>query len=509
MRSSLLLSSLLLAVLTSTAGGVEPGGVKVNPGMSTQALQGALDRAPRGATVTFAAGNYPLTTALMIPCRDLHITGPVAATPTATLTALYQNGDIFIFQGGCPAMGSVRYLHFAKTGAVYFGGGDDSNFTFEHNLVTELPSGINNVAAESGLYFDGSLTTKLKNIVIKYNTFGDDKSCIAVYATPHDQGGYCAGVITHQGEDNNLTIDYNTFNHVEQGVHFLQLAEFKPGQPTGVCLSCSLQYNYIVHYHRIGIEIQTSTPSNPILVEHNAIVDPIAASWDTFAVSMACCQSGFVQTVNGHSPGYIFDDNVLIASLPIGRGGCPPYGVEFWGTGPQGSNSLIQGTFCHGYTWGFGSAPWSITHNYICGPNFATKGGYITNQQHQNNPPLQSDNITGTRCLPTASQAPVISPPGGSISGSQVVTLSDDGKNTGIWYTTDGSTPVPGAGTARYYTAPITLTGTTTVKAVGMWGAPNQPVRYPTGFGYVPSSAITASYVLTSSPRRIEPRNQH
>jgi Chitobiase/beta-hexosaminidase C-terminal domain len=502
MRSSLLTFAVGIGILCSSVCSAEPGGVKVNPGMSTSALQSVLDKAPRGSTITFAAGNYPLTTALMIPCRDLHITGPVATTPTATLTALYQNGDIFIFQGGCPALGSVRYLHFEKTGAVYFGNGDDSNFTFEHNLVTELPSGINNVAAEAALYFDGSLTTKLKNIVIKYNTFGDDKSCVAVFATPHEQGGYCAGVITHQGEVNNITINYNNFIHVEQGVHFLQLAEFKPGQPSGVCISCKLQYNYIVHYHRIGIEIQISTPTDPILVEHNAIVDPINSSWITFAVSMACCQSGFVQTVNGHSPGYIFNDNVLVSTLPEGRGGCPPYGVEFWGTGPQGTNSLIQGTFCHGYTWGFGSAPWSITHNYICGPNFVPKGGYITNQQKQNNPPTQSDNIVDTKCLPTASKAPVILPSGGSTSGSQVVTLSDPGQNTGIWYTTDGSTPVPGAGTARYYTAPFTVSNTTTVKAVGMWGALNQPVSYPSGYGYIPSNVVTASYTPGAAAKR-------
>ncbi len=510
MRSSDFISAVFIGVLGCCIGGAEAAGprVNLNPGMSAQTLQSALLQAPRGANVVFAAGMYSLSTALIIPCNNLHITGPVAATPTATLSALYKNGDIFVFQGGCPSLGSVRYLHFEKTGAVYFGVGDNSNFTFEHNLVTELPSGLNNVAAESGLYFDGSLTTKLKNVMIRYNTFGDDKSCVAIFATVKDEGGYCAGVLTSQGEDNNITISYNNFMHVEQGVHFFQVAPFVPGQPNSVCISCRLEYNYILNYHRIGIEIQISTPVDPILVEHNAIVDPINSSWGTYAVSMACCQSGFTQTVNGHSPGYIFNDNVLIASKPIGSM-CPPYGVEFWGTGPQGTNSLIQGNFCHGYTWGYGTAPWSITHNYICGPNFVPKGGYITNQQHQNNPPLQSDNIVDTKCLPTASKAPVFSPAGGSFAGPQTVTLSDPGLNTGIWYTTDGSTPVPGTGTARYYTAPIPLTGTTTVKAVGMWGAPNQPVSYPPGFGYVPSGVITASYVLTSGPGHVEPRNRH
>jgi hypothetical protein len=53
---------------------------------------------------------------------------------------------------------------------------------------------------------------------------------------------------------------------------------------------------------------------------------------------------------------------------------------------------------------------------------------------------------------------------------------------------------VPGFGTARYYTAPVTIAGATTVKAVGMWGAPHQPVKYPTGYGYIPSGVVTATF---------------
>jgi hypothetical protein len=80
-----------------------------------------------------------------------------------------------------------------------------------------------------------------------------------------------------------------------------------------------------------------------------------------------------------------------------------------------------------------------------------------------------------------------------------VVTLSDPGLNTAVWYTIDGSTPVPGSGAAQYYTGPFTITNNTTVKAVGMWGAPNQPVRYPSGYGYIPSSVVSASFIATST----------
>src|SRR5258708_20753969 len=102
------------------------------------------------------------------------------------------------------------------------------------------------------------------------------------------------------------------------------------------------------------------------------------------------------------------------------------------------------------------------------------------------------------------SAAPAISPSGGSQTFPVTVTLTDKGStsgavsqgNTGIWYTTDGSNPVPGNGTAKYLASggTFTLSAPATVKAVGMWGALNQPTSYPSGYGFVPSSVVTASY---------------
>jgi hypothetical protein len=492
-------SSVTPGVITTANSAPEPVGPVINlsPAMKTSALQTALVQAPRGANILFAAGTYNITAMLIIPCKNLNIAGPAATTPTATLSASFNGTAIFGFVGGCANLGSIKYLHFENTGAVYFGVGDNGNLTFEHNSITNLPSGLSNGASESGLFFDGNLATTLKNVLIRYNTFGDPKSCTAVFATFKDEGGYCSGILTSQGDDENLTIEYNNFTHIENAIHINQMAPFVVGNQNSVCVSCTIEYNYIWNYHRVGIEVQVSTPTNPILIEHNAIVDPLNSSWGTYGVSMACCQWGHIFGTDGFSPGYIFDDNVLVATQPVGSE-CPPYGVEFWGNGPQGTNSLIQGTFCNGYTWGWGGGSWAINHNYICGPDFVAKGGYISNQQKQP-PPTQLGNVVGPKCSATASKAPVISPAGGSFTTSQVVTLSDSGLNTGIWYTTDGSTPVPGSGTAQYYTGPFKITNNTTVKAVGMWGAPNQPLHYPSGYGYVPSSAVSASFISTST----------
>jgi hypothetical protein len=488
----LLYLALFLAILPFSVEAQQPI-VNLTPSMSTASLQSAIALAPSGATVQFAAGTYTITNQMYIPCNGLQITGPVATTPTAILAASYTDSDIFNYPGGCASPGSIQYLHFENTGAVYFAPGNNSNFVFEHNLITNLPSMLGNGGSETGLLFDGSLNTTLTNVVIAYNTFGDAASCTEVFASVADEGGYCAGVVTSQGSTQNINILYNNFIHVEEGIHFNQLATNNPGGSNSVCITCTIEYNYIENYHRIGIEVQTSTPTDSLLVEHNVVADPLNSSWGTFAVSLACCVSSFKQGTPGFSPALLFNDNVLIATQPIGSE-CPPMGVEFWGNGSQGTNSLVQGTFCNGYSWGYGAAPWTISNNYVCGPNMASDSSHIANEENTTNAPTQTGNILSNTCTATASTMPSIFPAGGTFSGSQVITLSDAGPNTGIWYTTDGTAPIPGSGTTHLYNGPFTIANSAKIAAVGMWGAPNQPTGYPAGYGYTPSAAVTASF---------------
>ena len=93
------------------------------------------------------------------------------------------------------------------------------------------------------------------------------------------------------------------------------------------------------------------------------------------------------------------------------------------------------------------------------------------------------------------SVAPTVSPAAGAISAATTVTLSDTGANTSVWYTTDGSAPTT---SSTLYIGPFSVTPGTTVKAIGMWGAANQPKSYPAGYGYVPSAVVTASYASGS-----------
>jgi hypothetical protein len=484
-----------LLVLGLPAMGTPAAKKIVTPNMSTEAIQRTLLEAPPGSTIYFQPGTYSVTRELDVPCRNLTITGPNATPPTVTLASTFQGHTIFAFPEQCSMLGAVRYIHFQNTGAIYVGR-NSAEFDFEHNLVTHLPSAVGGdyTVTETGVFLDGSLSpmTSTRDVTIADNTFGDSSSCTAVFATGNDEGGYCAGIITHTGLNVGLTIVRNQFIHLEEGIHLLQLATYKPGDTNSGCLSCVIEYNSVVNYHRIGIEVQVHT-RDTMLIRHNAVIEPLGAYYGTFAVSLACCQSGPIQGIPGYSPSLFFDDNVLVASVPGYQ--CPPYGVEFWGEGAQGTNNLIEGLFCNGFTWGYGSAPWTIKDNYICGPNFASGGGYISNQQHQNNPPIQTRNVTGSKCSARASAEPAIYPREGAFVGSEVVTLSDPGANTAIWYTTDGSVPAPGSGTAQLYTQPFTIVKSTVVKAIGMWGAPNQPVNYPPSYGYVPSRVVMASFV--------------
>jgi len=466
---------------------------QIIPSMTTAQIQAALNQAATGSTVTFAAGSYSITSALHIPCNGLQITGP------ATLNATYNNDAIFDYPANCLSMGSVKYLTFMNTGAVYVPG-TVANFDFEYNKNGNMPSGVSgstNTIPSIGVDFDGGTGATLTNITIKHNTFGDQNSCTAVFATSTDMGGYCAGVLINDLHSTNVAIDSNVFNHVEEGIHFFQVTNYKVGDPTATCVSCEVVGNYILNYHRIAVEIQIQTPVNSFLLAHNAVVDPLNSSYGTFAMSIPCCQWEKVYGTPGFSPGIVHDDNVIISSQPAGAKP-PPIGVEFWGTGSMGTNSLVEGNFANGYTWGYGGGNWQINNNTICGPNYTSLGGYISNQQGMSNPPSQSANVMGPTCSSRPSTTPTIVPQGSSFSGQQLITLTSTGANTSIWYTLDGSTPIPGKSTL--YIAPITLTQTTTIKAVGMWGNDIQPVSYPAGYGYVPSAVVSATFTEAGLP---------
>ena len=79
--------------------------------------------------------------------------------------------------------------------------------------------------------------------------------------------------------------------------------------------------------------------------------------------------------------------------------------------------------------------------------------------------------------------APVISPDGGTFSASQSVQITSSTPSASIFYTLDGSTP---SSTSTQYTAPITISANTTLKAIA------------TAPGYNQSAVTSATFMFTS-----------
>jgi len=85
--------------------------------------------------------------------------------------------------------------------------------------------------------------------------------------------------------------------------------------------------------------------------------------------------------------------------------------------------------------------------------------------------------------LPPAA-APMFSPPAGTYSSGQSVSIGDSTPGAVIHYTTDGNTPTPAS---PVYAAPLNISATTSVEAIA------------TASGYAPSAVARASYTITGS----------
>jgi Chitobiase/beta-hexosaminidase C-terminal domain len=452
-------------------------------GSNSATIQAALNGAVAGSTIVFAAGTYNISSPLSIPCTlNLTVTGPVSSPATAILTADFTNNVIFDM-GGCTGI-TIEYLHFENTGGIYVTS-PASGITITHNQFSGL-IGNENQFADMGIYFDGNAGGTLSNTTITWNTFGSPTDCAGVMVSQTtDQGGVCAGMLFQTNMDG-VTIEDNSFLHLEEGFHVLCNGACEP--PAGFTWSnFTAQFNDFNQIHRIAMEMQPQASAN-VSIQYNSYENPLNPFFGTMGISSACCNTGATE------PGTIDSNNVLIANNPSVAGNYIAYTIEFWGNGAQANNNLIQGYWANGIVWGLGGGDWEILNNNICGPYMnGGQGSYIADEESDPDVPTITGNVTSTSCSAVASTTPVISPTTGSVSFPRTIKMSDAGSNTSIYYTTDGSAPVPGAGTTRLYAGSLSMTAAGTVKAVGMWGSGANPLSYPAGYGYVPSKVVSAS----------------
>jgi len=91
--------------------------------------------------------------------------------------------------------------------------------------------------------------------------------------------------------------------------------------------------------------------------------------------------------------------------------------------------------------------------------------------------------VTLTVTTTAAAATPVFTPPGGSYSATQSVTITDATRGAAIYYTLDGTTPTTAS---KVYSVPISVAATETIKAIA--AAP----------GYANSAVGTAVYTITT-----------
>jgi Bacterial Ig-like domain (group 2) len=538
-------------VVGSTSGPIGPGtNCALTSGVSISTIQGAINAASTdscaaqtvdgilldGRTVLFTAGTYTISSQIFIPCPSssstpLIIEGPPPAgvgttwpvTPTAVLTSALTNN--WAFRGSACSVGTTfQYVEFnggrpaGGGGGFLFASAGMNNLTVTYNYfhgnqaITSTEQ-----QADTFVWLDGSPTTaRTENTTITWNRFGASGDCstlmhlfggtkIPGQSTAYQgnvynvSGGLCAAVGVHVNYDN-LTLSSNNIIYQEQGFKFHEAG----GPPYYTPTTAYIYNNDFAGVHRIGLEAQQGNPSGQSFnANNNSLHDFILPGFGSWLFSLP--QGG--QSVS-NCVGNVFIGNVPSGNDENGNEGVyVSPAVEFWGNGTC-SNNLVQGLMINALSWGFGGAPWSFNNNII---QLSQSTNYFDNEEGQNNAPPQSGNVTGQSVSAVTSHAPTISPSGGSQTFPLSVTLADAGDtsgvgpqgNTGIWYTTDGSTPVPGSGTAQYLSSgqTFTLSAAATAKAVGMWGALNQPTSYPSGYGFVPSSVVTASYATGSIAR--------
>jgi hypothetical protein len=509
----LLLSGLALGTTRARAATCQ-----VPSGASQAIIAATISACGSGNTVAFAAGTYQLSSTVYVPC-GVSLTGPIVpwsnpSANTATINSKVGGGAAFRFDG-CATPASVKYLNFnggqpsPDGGQILYFPAGTSNMTVSHNYFHGNQGNPSNPSFIDGLVlFDGSSNSVVSSDdTITWNIFGgpntnDCSNLMNNYKYPGlgGDGGYCVGLGLHNGFEN-LVVENNIFQYLEQGM--------KVFEHQGQCVNCVIEYNDFNHIHRINFETQAniggSQPTS-MLIRYNSIHDQYATNYGSWGFSSANgCLSGCVTNT---------DYNVLINNVQATNGGqYTPGAIEVWGSaGTTDSFNLIQGYWANGIMTSK-TGQFVYNNNKIClayggSEEPPGKGGYFndeTSNPQIGKPSFTGNTVTASANCPQTSTTPIISPPSGSFTGSLTVTFDNPGTdinaNTGIWYTTDGSTPVPGQGTAKYIASggSIVIDTDTTINAVGMWGAENQPASYPPGFGYVPSPVVTAVYTTDGS----------
>lgn len=507
----------------------------INSTIAAAAAAGGLSN-----LVQFAAGNYSVTSVITVPCPvyPLTIQGPVVAwskTPgqQALLTGPVA-GSAAVSISPCSTPITIQYLAWNGTEPSPDGGGfiyvspGVSNLTIQYNYIHGNQGGVSSGGESDTLvWFDGySVQGEAVDLgnTVAWNIFGHSNDGTTLNAdcgtlsdlftyqggTYDAVGGYCASIGVY-GQHTNFTIANNIIQYQEEGIKFYECGSTAATEC--YLTNVNVNYNDLSFVHRIFMETQASPAGAGHNFNDNDVHDPTNPAWGSWGFSEA--EIGPMTNVNnvmiGNNPPYGSGGagGGVLTSCPASySSACIPGAFEWWGDPTTLITNMTEGYWFAGAAYGY-EADATATNNYGCGYYIANYNTLIISEGYGATPPTESGNVTGpAACAAIASATPVISPtPSGSYSAPVTVTLTDAGVtnggvgpqgNTTIYYTTDGSPPstssTPCNPTPGSTSCTISVAPGSTVKALGMWGAINQPGSYPAGYGFVPSAVVSATY---------------
>ena len=485
------------------------------------------------------------------PPADLRASNYSYTSPyTSTLNGSITNGSGF-YLASCTHPITIQYLNWnggqpsaGGGGFLYSSSSGNSNLTVQYNYIHGMwanVSGSHNY--DGGIWLDGpqAPTPVDSNILIAWNVFGDGVSdCNAVMdQIDYDggeygsAGGFCNGVGDHITTVN-LQIRNNDFEHLEQGVKYFS-GSVPPGggsPQTQILLTASiLDGNDIGQIHRIGVEGQqavvvSTSVGSTFTATNNSYHDPVYPAYGNWAFSFPMCCSSYVSYNNDNEVNVIGNTLAQNNPTPSSVGGSGAYSagaVEWWATNASASNNLMQGYFSTngpsitgtgnvpnaGFTaikWGQSVGNWAANYNQC---QAATSIGSIncvgSEGEQSTYPPTQTGNTqTSGGTTAQVSTIPTI-----TISGN-TVTITNTGRTSGVgpqgntssYYTLDGTTPTTNS-TFCGQSCTFSAANGTVINAIGLWGQRNQPRIWPTNYGWVPSSTVTAKVSGGSSGKTV------
>lgn len=498
----------------------------VSAGASVSAISSAMAtcNTSGGGTVFMGGGGYSIGSIFTVPC-NVTLSGPVLTYKQTHYQTAILTGSVtqpIHTTPGCANPQNLSYFEWNGNQQNNGGGGiyvtpGTNHLVIDHVFMHGATGpAVNGCCGEAQILLaggGGTISNPTQNVQITMSEFGPEATsadCGAAMTETDTEAsqGLCVGILSDTFTKN-VSWDHNIFQNMEEGAKVVE-ATTNGGSSlnSGNTNNFTVSYNYFYNIQRINYESQsnyynTSFPTTQF-VNYNVSGNRWTGGGgqQNFELSIANGCGNPPATPNC-SANADFNIDVQNASTNHGAGN------EFWGDSNSHMNyNLFEGYVAYGAG---GSIDWAQSGAFVfnnntfnqlrtgttnCQTASGSNTGYWNQEDSGASKPActTGNTFSGTGSGTYTSVIPTITVSGANWTVTFPTAANRD-LNTNGWCTIDGSSPVPGAGTAAFYAAGTGgLTSAVTggsIKCVGMWGAQNQPTSYPTNYGYVPSAVVT------------------